>query len=71
MRDDDFIEYINDYSKKGKGAEKKLNRDNKRGFFFLSWIAGFGLSLLVPGLFYLWIPYTVILFIYAARETMF
>ena len=71
MKEDKFIEYINEYSKKGKGSEKKLEKDKRRGYVFFSWLASLGLSMLVPGLFALWIPFTLILFIYAARETMF
>ena len=65
---DDFKNYIKNYEKSGKGAERKKKRDQTRGTLLAILIFGFILSCLIPLLFVLWLPYLLFCIIYALRE---
>lgn len=71
MTDDKFLKFISDYSSKGKGADKARSRKNSRGSLLIWWGLSLLLSIFVPALFLLWIPYTIFLLFYAVRENMF
>ena len=67
---DDFKNFVKNYDKSGKGAEKKKRRDDNRATLLLILLGGFVLSCIVPPLFLLWVPYLIFLFFYAGREWM-
>jgi len=70
MTEDKFLNFINDYSSKGKGADKAQSRKKSRGSLLIWWGLGLIVSIVVPALFLLWIPYTIFLLFYAVRENM-
>ena len=65
---DDFKNYIKNYDKSGKGAERKKKRNNKRSTLLGILVIGFIISANIPALFVLWIPYLIYVVIYAGRE---
>ena len=65
---DDFKNFVKNYDKSGKGAEKKKRREGNRATLLWILLGGFVLSCIVPALFVLWLPYLVFLFFYAGRE---
>ena len=65
---DDFKNYIKNYDKSGKGAERKKKRNNKRSTLLWILVVGFIISANIPALFVLWIPYLIYVVIYAGRE---
>jgi len=67
---DDFKNYIKNYDKSGKGAEKKKRKDSNRATLLWILFGGFILSCIIPPLFVLWVPYLIFLFFYGAREWM-
>tara|TARA_Y100000589_G_C26770412_1_gene473557 strand:- start:318 stop:530 length:213 start_codon:yes stop_codon:yes gene_type:complete len=67
---DDFKNYIKNYDKSGKGAEKKKQRDDKRATLLWILLGGFLVSCLIPPLFILWVLYLIFILIYACREWM-
>ena len=67
---DDFKNYIKNYDKSGKGAEKKKRRDGTRATLLWILLGGFVLSCIIPLLFVLWVPYLIFLFFYVQREWM-
>jgi len=67
---DDFKNFVKNYDKSGKGAEKKKRRDGNRATLLWILFGGFVLSCIVPPLFLLWVPYLIFLFFYAGREWM-
>ena len=68
--EDDFKNYIKNYDKSGKGAEKKKQRDDKRATLLWILLGGFLVSCLMPPLFILWVLYLIFILIYACREWM-
>ncbi len=67
---DDFKNFIKNYDKSGKGAEKKKRRDGTRANLLWILLGGFILSCIIPPLFVIWILYLIFLFFYAQREWM-
>ena len=67
---DDFKNFVKNYDKSGKGAERKKKRNNKRSTLLWILLGGFVLSCIVPPLFLLWVPYLIYVVIYAGREWM-
>ena len=67
---DEFKNYIKNYDKSGKGAEKKKRRDSNRATLLWILLGGFILSCIFPPLFVLWVLYLIFIFFYAAREWM-
>ena len=67
---DDFKNFVKNYDKSGKGAERKKKRYNKRSTLLWILLGGFVLSCIVPPLFLLWVPYLIYVVIYAGREWM-
>ena len=67
---DDFKNFVKNYDKSGKGAEKKKRRDGNRATLLWILLGGFILSCIIPPLFVLWILYLIFLFFYAGREWM-
>jgi len=67
---DDFKNYIKNYDKSGKGAEKKKRKDDTRATLLWIFLGGFIVSCIFPPLFVLWVPYLIFLLFYAGREWM-
>ena len=67
---DDFKNFIKNYDKSGKGAERKKQRNDKRSTLLFILVFGFIISANFPALFVLWIPYLIYVVIYACREWM-
>ena len=67
---DDFKNFIKNYDKSGKGAEKKKRRDGTRTTLLWILLGGFVLSCIIPLLFVFWVPYLIFLFFYVQREWM-
>ena len=65
---DDFKNFIKNYDKSGKGAERKKQRDETRAILLGILVFGFLFSVAFPLLFILWFPYLIFLIIYATRE---
>ncbi len=65
---DDFKNFIKNYDKSGKGAEKKKKKDEKQSYFLGILVFGFIFSCFIPVLFIFWVPYLIFCLIYAVRE---
>ena len=66
---DDFKNFVKNYDKSGKVAEKKKRRDGNRATLLWILLGGFIFSCIIPPLFVLWIPYLIFLF-FLCRERM-
>ena len=59
MTEDKFLQFINDYSSKGKGADKANSRRDIRGTLFMIWLIGLLASFVVHAFFVFLLPYTL------------
>lgn len=71
MTEDKFLQFINDYSSKGKGADKANSRRDTRGALLILWLIGLLVSIVVHAFFVFWLPYTLFLLFYGLRENTF
>ena len=71
MTEDKFLQFINDYSSKGKGADKANSRRDIRGALFMIWLIGLLASFVVHAFFVFLLPYTLFLLFYGLREDEF